>query len=308
MHLPAGSVTRSVACGTNDIVSDVVTLQEAAAALGVHYMTAYRYVRLGQLPAHKAGGTWQVLRSDLQQLVDENAAPGGSGATAAAGDRVVKGRVRRAPWAQRLEQRLLAGDTAGAWSVLEAAMAAGWGIEECYLEVIAPAMRSIGERWARGEIDIAVEHLATSITGRLIGRLGARTFRRGRSRGTVVLGAAAGERHSLPVAVLADLIRLAGWDIVDLGADVPAASFAHAARVAGDELVAVGVSCTTPESLGPTAESLAALRAAAPDALLLVGGLAIEGEHHARSLGADGFAADARGFIELLNGASPAEP
>jgi len=78
--------------------------------------------------------------------------------------------------------------------------------------------------------------------------------------------------------------------------------------VAGDELVAVGVSCTTPESLGPTAESLAALRAAAPDALLLVGGLAIEGEHHARSLGADGFAADARGFIELLNGASPAEP
>lgn len=268
-----------------------MTLQEAAAELGVHYMTAYRYVRLGLLSALKVGGTWQVRQADLDIF---RAAP------ESAPD-APKGRARRAPWAQRLEQRLLVGDTAGAWSVMEAAMTAGSSIEECYLDVLAPAMRSIGSRWEHGEIDVAVEHLATSIAGRLIGRLGARTFRRGRSRGTVLLGAAAGERHSLPVAVLADLVRLAGWEIVDLGADVPAASFVHAATAVGPDLVAVGVSATHPDSLEAAARSIAELRAAVgPDVQVVVGGLAIQDEAHARSLGADGYAIDARSFVALL--------
>ena len=32
-----------------------LTLHQVAEILGVHYMTVYRYVRLGQLPAFKAG-------------------------------------------------------------------------------------------------------------------------------------------------------------------------------------------------------------------------------------------------------------
>ena len=41
----------------SDTTGDDLTLHEAADVLGVHYMTAYRYVRLGLLPAAKAGGT-----------------------------------------------------------------------------------------------------------------------------------------------------------------------------------------------------------------------------------------------------------
>lgn len=271
-----------------------MTLHEAAADLGVHYMTAYRYVRLGQLPAVKAGGTWQVRRADLESFR--------SGAEADASDEAPKGRTRRAPWAQRLEQRLLAGDTSGAWGVMEAAMTAGASIEDCYLEVLAPAMHSIGSRWERGEIDVAVEHLATSIAGRLIGRLGARTFRRGRSRGTVLLGAVAGERHSLPVAVLADLVRLAGWEIVDLGADVPVASFVHAAETVGTELVAIGLSATAPDSLGAMAATVTALRGVLDEQVLVaVGGLAIRDLDHAQELGAQAYASDARTFVALLD-------
>ena len=42
-----------------------MTLHEVAEELGVHYMTAYRSVRLGQLRAHKVGGVWQVEQSAL---------------------------------------------------------------------------------------------------------------------------------------------------------------------------------------------------------------------------------------------------
>jgi excisionase family DNA binding protein len=275
------------------VVHDELTLQEAAELLGVHYMTAYRYVRLGLLPAEKSGGTWRVER----QAVDEFRARAASVATLPTrGERA----GRRAPWADRLEQRLVAGDGRGAWGVVEAALSAGADLDEVYLDVLAPALTSIGARWERGEIDVAVEHMASGIAMRIIGRLGPRFTRRGRSRGTVVLGAPSGERHGLPVALLADLVRQAGWDVRDLGADTPPSSFAHAALHA-DDVVAVGVSVTTAEAL-PTAEAaLRALREAVPAVHLVIGGRAVVDEAHAHALGADAWASDGRTFVTLLD-------
>ena len=44
-----------------------LSLHEAADLLGVHYMTIYRRVRLGILPARKVGGTWLVDPADLER-------------------------------------------------------------------------------------------------------------------------------------------------------------------------------------------------------------------------------------------------
>lgn len=268
-----------------------ISLQEAAERLGVHYMTAYRYVRLGLLPARKVGAAWRVRSDDLDAFRS-----GGSQtvSTAPAG-----GSRRRAPWAERFEARLLAGDGRGAWGVVEAALASGTELDELYLEVIAPAMASIGTRWAAGEVDIATEHRASGIALRIIGRLGPRFVRRGRTRGTVVVGTPAGERHFLPVAMVADLARAAGWEVSDLGADVPADSLAAAAADAS-RLVAVGLSISTPACLDAAKESCLAVRAAIPTVPIIVGGGAVTGDEHARSLGADAYASDGRSFVTLL--------
>lgn len=45
-----------------------LTIQQAADQLGVHYMTAYRYVRLGMVPGHKAGSTWHIDAADLHRF------------------------------------------------------------------------------------------------------------------------------------------------------------------------------------------------------------------------------------------------
>ena len=103
---------------------------------------------------------------------------------------------------------------------VEAALAAGTDLQGVYLEVLSPAMASIGDRWAAGELDVATEHRASGIAHRLIGRLGPRFVRRGRTRGVVVLGTAAHERHALPLAVLGDLARSEGFEVSDLGADL----------------------------------------------------------------------------------------
>jgi len=294
-------VMQSSALGrtVTSVSTAVLTLNEAAELLGVHYMTAYRYVRLGLLPAVKVGGTWQVTQADLE-VYRAQAAVGGSAGASAGGVAPVVGGRRRAPWAARLESRLIAGDTRGSWSVVEAAMSAGTELDEIYLDVISPAMQSIGARWAAGELDVSVEHRATGIAFRLIGRLGPRFARRGRTRGAVLLGSPEGERHSLPIALLADLLRGEGWEVSDMGADMPLDSFVKAAQRTTD-LVAVGVSVTSVSCLDAASALLAALREqVAGNIYLAVGGLAVQDGDHAVALGADGWANSAHGFAGQL--------
>ena len=140
--------------------SELIGLRAAAEQLGVHYMTAYRYVRLGTLPAHKVGGTWQVRLDDLRALTNrETAQPGPGG-------------IRWPPYRKQLRDRLIAGDEPGAWSIIERALVSGAPARDIHLELMVPVLRDIGEAWARGEFDIAAEHRASSVAARLIGRLG----------------------------------------------------------------------------------------------------------------------------------------
>ena len=262
---------------------DTVTLQAAADRLGVHYMTAYRYVRLGLLPAEKVGSTWRVLAADVEAM---RKGPPRTG-----------GRRQPAPWAERLRARLLVADEAGAWGVVEAALTAGTDPVEIHLDVLAPAMREVGELWARGEIDVAEEHRASVVATRLIGRLSPRFNRRGRSRGCVVVGCPPGERHGLPSLLVADVVRNAGWSVVDLGADVPLASFVHAVQKEGS-LAAVAVSVTWEGSIRSAAETVDRLGDAVSVPILVGGRAAVLA--NGELAGAAAVAADARGACEAL--------
>lgn len=212
----------------------------------------------------------------------------------AAGDPSERG--GRVDWAERLGDRFLAGDEPGAWSVVERALVAGVSPQECYLDLVMGALGRISEAGAAGALGVADSYVATATATRIVARLGARFRRPGRSRGTIVLGAPRGEQHSLPIAIVADLVRLAGFTVLELGADVPAEAFVAAAtRV--DNLLAVGVGVTRVDVLGEAAEVLAVLRAALPDMPVLIGGQAVRNPELAQLTGATGWAA---GGAELV--------
>ena len=161
------------------------------------------------------------------------------------------------PARAHLEARLLASDEAGAWEVIEAALGSGMEPEEVLLEIIAPTLRSIGLLWESGELTVADEHRASSVATRLISRLGARFGRRGHKRGTVILAAPPGERHSGPVAIAANLLRWRGFAAVELGADTPADAIAQTAAEETD-LIAVGIACTTKASAQSARKAISA--------------------------------------------------
>jgi len=277
------------------VPDETITLSQAAERLGVHYMTAYRYVRTGRLPASKDGSEWRVTVADVDAMLSGRAGAAGVGGPPPGGPG--HGRRRRRDYDLRLENRLLVGDEAGSWSIIEDALTAGVDPEELYLEVLAPAMARIGDDWAAGRVSVAQEHRASVVMLRLIGRLGPRFSRRGRKRGTVVLGAPPGDHHSVPVALAADLLRGAGFAVVDLGADTPAVSFVDAGRSA-DRLIGVGISATRSDN----AEGIAAAVTAVRNDLgcpIVVGGQGVDAAA-ALALGADEVTSSAAELIEVF--------
>jgi excisionase family DNA binding protein len=266
--------------------SSLVGLRDAADQLGVHYMTAYRYVRTGRLPAHKEGGEWRVDPSDLARIADDAASPR---------PRAERRSVHRG----RLERCLIAGDEAGAWDVIDAALVSGASPSEVLTAMVTPSLRSIGERWSDGELSVADEHRASAVAQRLIARLGPRFRGPGRRRGTVVLGATTGDRHSLPTAILSDLLRGRGLDVVDLGADCPASTFVDAVERAAP-VCAVGICVTAPEAVGGVAAVVRELRASGVGCPVVVGGGAVRDEDDAARLGADRWAGGVEDVLELF--------
>ncbi|MFM7963361.1 MAG: B12-binding domain-containing protein [Actinomycetota bacterium] len=277
-------------------VDTTVSLHEAARRLKVHYMTAYRYVRSGRLPAHQQDGEWRVLLADVQQFSSSRR----QRPTRASGARAKHGGRAAADWATRFETCLLAGDELGAENLLDDALASGHDLFSLYLEVVSPALVSIGARWQRGELQIHEEHRASNIVARLFARVSARFAHRGPSRGTVVIGGPSGERHGLALTMVADLMRSRGWNVSDIGTDVPAASFAAAVESV-DQLCAVCVGVTLRESLGEARACIAAVKSVVgPDVKVYAGGAAIDSDTTATSLGADAWARDPRMLLALL--------
>ncbi len=49
-------------------LSEVLTIGEAAAYLNCHISTLYRLVKAGEVPAFRLGGSWRLLRSEINQV------------------------------------------------------------------------------------------------------------------------------------------------------------------------------------------------------------------------------------------------
>jgi excisionase family DNA binding protein len=266
-----------------------LTLTETAARLGVHYMTAYKYVRTGRLEAHKSGQEWLVRPQDLAAFERAQQAPRARGA-------------RRSSYPAELQDRMLHGDEPGAWAVVERALSSGMEPAGILLDLMGPAMAGIGDEWERGTITVAQEHQASGIANRVIGRLGPRFVRRGRKRGHVIVGAAPLDEHGLPTAIVRDLVQGHALAVTDLGANVPVASWASTVRAAAagsPALVAVGLCATTGGHRAELRAAISAIRAET-GAPIVLGGHAITSAAAARRLGADHYSATAADAVSLL--------
>lgn len=115
--------------------------------------------------------------------------------------------------------------------------------------VIVPLLREVGRRWESGSLQPAQEHLVSAIVRSVVGGL-LRTSARPGASPLIVFATPAGERHELGLLCAAVLAASAGYGVVYLGADLPAADIMRAARGAGAHVVVVAL--TTPGAVPAT--------------------------------------------------------
>lgn len=226
-----------------------LTLGQAAAELGVHYQTAYRWVRQGELAAVKRNSVYEVEREAITELRLRRQA-----AVPIPAARRVRSWNRLA---DRLYGLLRAGDETRAREAVDELVAAGVGLAELCDLLLVPVLRRIGDEWSNGELGVAVEHRASAICGRVLGRWSPASP--GRPRGVAVVCAAPGDEHGLPGLMATVVLRERHWKVHHLGVGVPPPDVAALADTEGADLVAISVTWPPAEPAGRRlAELLAA--------------------------------------------------
>lgn len=122
--------------------------------------------------------------------------------------------------------------------------------------VIVPLVREVGERWHRGEVSIAQEHMVTDIVRRLVISV-ARGYLRSENGACLVLATLSGERHELGILMCSWLAATRRFRTHYLGADCPPEEIARFALEV--DARAVLVSLVMPENEVPALQQLETL-------------------------------------------------
>jgi len=173
----------------------------------------------------------------------------------------------------QLFDALLAGNAIDAEEIVREAIDGGLDQAMIDAAIIAPAMHHVGDAWARGEISVADEHLATQTTYRMLALL-REAFRvqRRRPGQRVMLAALEGEEHVLALRMASDLLEQAGFDVRYLGPNVPLCTLP--AIVERHAPAVFALTATRPCARRLEA-SIAAIRRASPSIGLVLGGAGI---------------------------------
>ncbi|CAA9549996.1 MAG: hypothetical protein AVDCRST_MAG73-2778 [uncultured Thermomicrobiales bacterium] len=143
---------------------------------------------------------------------------------------------------------LVAFDAAVADRAVEEALAL-LPLEEVCLNLMQPVLVEIGERWARGEVGVSVEHFASGFVIRKVGAL-FNLSRPDTGRGPLVAACLEGELHEVGLLLTCLFLSRRGFAIVYLGPNLPLRDLAQA--VARVRAPLVLLSAATP----PAAEQL----------------------------------------------------
>jgi 5-methyltetrahydrofolate--homocysteine methyltransferase len=176
--------------------------------------------------------------------------------------------------------------------VTRKALADGSPAEEVLNEGLIKAMEQIGVQFRNGEIYIPEVLVAAHAMHAGLGILKPILVKAtGRKVTTVVLGTVKGDMHDIGKNLVGMMLEGGGFEVMDLGVDVPEAKFVRAAKESGAKLIAMSALLTT--TMMQMKMTIEAIKAAGlKDVKVIVGGAPVTVEF-AERIGADGYAADA---------------
>ena len=204
---------------------------------------------------------------------------------------------------ERMRASIVAADEAEAMAAAEAALAAGIGPLTALEEGFAGAIRAQGEAFSN--LDIFLPELVLSAKAMQAGvavlepAMKAAGVAANRS-GVVVIGTVEGDLHDIGKNILVAMLRSAGYEVHDLGTDVPITNFISVAEQTEADIIGMSALLSTTMLRQKDLIELLNLKNIRENFYVIVGGAPVT-EAWMNEIGADGFGLDAHQAIEVLD-------
>ena len=199
----------------------------------------------------------------------------------------------------QLYEAILTGNAKQAEEVTNAALEAGANPTELLGNYMIPAMDEVGKRFECNEYFVPELLIAARAMKTALEILTPKLAEAGaESAGRVVIGTVQGDLHDIGKNLVASMLEGGGFEVVDLGVDVPANRFVEAAQEKDGTIVALSALLTTTMTqMKAVIEALeaAGLRAGTK---VMIGGAPIT-QQYADEIGADGYSDNASAAVAL---------
>lgn len=160
------------------------------------------------------------------------------------------------------------------------------------LGAMTAAMDSVGEKFQKNEIYVPEMLVSAKTMQRGVNALKPALGGEGVGKyGKFVIGTVAGDLHDIGKNLVAMMVESAGFEVIDLGVDVPTAKFVETLQ-ANPECRMVGLSALLTTTMDAMAATCEAIHAIDPDIKVMVGGAPIT-QSFADQIGAQGYSSNA---------------
>jgi len=199
-----------------------------------------------------------------------------------------------------LTESVINGDEEAVVKLARQLLAEGIGATEILNEGLIPAMNVVGDRMKKHEIFLPEVLLSASAMKAGLEVLKPSLTAGGASLGPKIsLGTVKGDLHDIGKNLVGMMLTGAGFQVIDLGIDVPAEKFAEAIRE--EKPAIVGMSALLTTTMPEMKTTIDALEAAGlrRKVKVIVGGAPVTAEYATR-IGADGYAPNAALAVDLV--------
>jgi len=199
----------------------------------------------------------------------------------------------------KLKDAVLQGDVKGATALAREAVAENADVEELVNKYMIPAMSEMGSRFETGDCYVPELLISARAMKTALELLRPLLVAKGvRPVGRVVIGTVKGDLHDIGKNLVGSLLEGAGYEIIDLGVDVPPEKFVAVVKEQKPRFVALSALLTTTmTSMRLTIDELkkAGLR---DQVKVLIGGAPVT-QRYSDEIGADGYSDNASGAVGL---------
>ena len=200
---------------------------------------------------------------------------------------------------KQLNEAIINGDAKTARTVTEQALAEGIDPNQIVHDYMVPAMNEVGKRFDCNEyfvpellLSARAMKSALELIRPLLAKSGAQPV------GRVAIGTVKGDLHDIGKNLVAAMLEGGGYEVIDLGVNVPPEKFIETVKDKGANIVAMSALLTT--TMPAMKSTIDALKDAGirNQVKVLIGGAPIT-QKYADEIGADGYSENAPGAVAL---------